>query len=120
MRTVHFANVGNIFLKFMSIWITPALLVHKRVFNEFHQETPFCTVLSNIPKTQMQLERSPFANSQEMLLFSLRRRERKSLVEASNESNYVFRFWITLLNNILIRAGIVNLPACVTIFLKYA
>lgn len=120
MRIVHFSNVGNIFLKFMLIQTTSALLIQKRVFSKFYEATPFCTILRNISKAQTQLERSLFADSQEMFFSSLHGREKKSLVESSNESNSVFSFWITLLNNILIRGGIVNLPVCVTIFLKYA
>lgn len=53
-----------------------------------------------------------------MLLSSSCVRE-KSLVEAYNESNSVFGFWITLCSKILIRGGIVNLPVCIIIFLKY-
>jgi len=55
----------------MLIWMTPALLVHRKVFYEFYQETPIFTILSNMTKAQTQLERPPFADSQEMLLFSL-------------------------------------------------
>lgn len=49
-----------------------------------------------------------------MLWFSLRVREKKS-----RESNSVLSLWITLLNTVLIRGGMVNLPVCAMIFLKY-
>lgn len=48
-RTEHFANAGNTLLKFILTWVT-ALLVHKKVFSGFYQETPFCTTLSDIAK----------------------------------------------------------------------
>lgn len=67
------------------------ILTHtQRSFSEFCQETPFCTTLS-YSKAQTHLQRPPFAAS----LFC--GRQRKSVVESSDEPKSVFSFWIRLL-----------------------
>lgn len=88
--------------------------IHNRVFNKLYRERPFCTISCNSPKVQTQQEKSLFAESQKMFWFSLCVREKKS-----RESNSVLSLWITLHNTVLIRGGMVNLPVCAMIFLKY-